>query len=90
MRPDNISPEDWERMPWYAREKAQRRHSVRTVKARSSMPHATTKQTGKPKRRIRVYRVEPGYWEVTDGVSTARTATAQAAWSLLARLEVAS
>jgi len=81
-RPSHINPVDWERMPWHARQRA-----VRTlvVEARRTLKPAPAPEPP-IKRRIRVYRVDRGCWEITDGVSTARTVTAQAAWRLLARL----
>jgi hypothetical protein len=40
-----------------------------------------------PRVKVRVYRIAPGCWEVTNGLTTARTSSAEAAWRLLADLE---
>jgi hypothetical protein len=37
-------------------------------------------------RRIRVYRLRPRLWEMSDGVNTVRAPSAEAAWSLIAKL----
>lgn len=83
MRPPNISEADWARMPWYAREKAVRRRSSTVRVTVEAMPRTTTRV----KRRVRIYKRADGWWEMTNGVSTACTATAAGAWSLLAHLE---
>lgn len=82
-RPPNISEADWARMPWYARERAVRRRSSTVRVTVEAMPRATTRV----KRRVRIYKGADGWWEMTNGVSTARFPSAKAAWSLLAHLE---
>ena len=79
QRPSHITQADWDRMPWYAREKA-----VRAIVRTSHLTVAAMPRAPKPRRRkIRIYRVESHCWEITDGVNTARTASAEAAWRLL-------
>jgi len=87
QRPDNISPATWLRMPWHARQKAQRAAGIPLIVVEDEQPD-TPRMTKapQPRRRIRIHRVEPQCWEITDGVSTARTASAEAAWRLLTDL----
>ena len=80
-RPPHISSKDWAAMPWYARMRASRRAGLHIVVADEQAP--APEPTTRPAPKVRVYRVQPGCWEITNGVSTARTATAQAAWRLL-------
>lgn len=44
------------------------------------------KRGDRPARRIRVYKVGPSLWEMTDGLNTVRTSNAATAWSLIRRL----
>lgn len=80
-RPTHISAQDWQRMSWHARQRAARRAGIYLVPT-----YQETLVTRKPTARqpkVRIYRVAPGCWEISNGVSTARTATARAAWGLL-------
>lgn len=81
-RPAHISEATWLRMPWHARERAVRAvvQAQRTTAA-SAAPILPARH-----RKVRIHRVEPGCWEITNGVSTARTASAQVAWRLLDHL----
>lgn len=44
------------------------------------------KRGQRPGRRIRVYKIGPQLWEMTDGLNTVRTSNAATAWSLIRRL----
>lgn len=80
-RPPHISPQDWQAMSWHARQRAAHRAGIYLVPT-----YQETLVTPKPtvrRPKVRIYRVAPGCWEITNGLSTARTATAQAAWRLL-------
>lgn len=81
-RPPHINGIDWQRMSWHARQRAVRRAGLHLV----SMPQEPSMPAGQPPRRVRVYRVEPGCWEISNGVSAARVMTAEAAWRLLDHL----
>ncbi|MFM1964920.1 MAG: hypothetical protein RL134_645 [Actinomycetota bacterium] len=83
IRPPHISQVDWDRMPWYAREKAARRAGTAIVVVGEQPDRPKMPKAAKQRRRIRIYRVEPYCWEITNGVSTARTFSAEAAWRLL-------
>lgn len=87
-RPPHIRADDWRHMSWHAREKAQRAAGIPRLTVVDEAPdRPRTARAPRLRRRIRVYRVEPCCWEITDGVSTARAASAEVAWRLLAHLE---
>jgi hypothetical protein len=86
-RPPHISEADWLRMSWHARQKAQRAAGIPlSVVDDEELDAPRMTKAPQPRRRIRIHRIEPRCWEITDGVSTARTASAEAAWRLLAHL----
>lgn len=87
-RPTHISPHDWQAMSWHARQRARRRAGLTLVPALTEPPMPRTPTLQRPK--VRIYRLEPGCWEITNGISTARTATAEAAWRLIQLLDAAS
>lgn len=84
FRPPHISAADWARMPWYARMRAERRAGFHLVPTLQETPVPSTPSVARTK--VRIYRVEPGCWEITNGLTTARTATAAGAWRLLEHL----
>ena len=87
------------RMGWYARQQLQRRlngrprptdpddqvlPAVTVIDNRPSLPDTPVVPAALPShRRAQVRRLEPGLWELTNGVSTALTFSAQAAWDLI-------
>lgn len=83
-RPAQITEEQWQRMSWHARQRAARRAGLYLVPTYQETLVPTKPTVRQPK--VRIYRVAPGCWEISNGVSTARTASAEAAWRLLAAL----
>jgi hypothetical protein len=84
-RPPHITVADWQRMSWHARQRAAHRAGLYIVPThQETLVRQTPANKRQPK--VRVYRVAPGCWEITNGISTARTATAQAAWRLFQHL----
>lgn len=81
-RPAHIHPLAWERMSWYARQRATRHTPAPTPPA-----HVTRIDTARPWARVRVFRDAPGRWVVTDGVTTATCATVQTAWRFVSTIK---
>lgn len=80
-RPTHISAQDWQRMSWHARQRAA--HRAGTYLVPTYQETHVTREPALRRPKVRIYRIAPGCWEISNGVSTARTATAQAAWRLL-------
>jgi hypothetical protein len=86
-RPDHITPEDWDHMPWHARRRAAM-STPPTGVVRSITTARSAPRTNEPTRpRVRVYRERPGVWVITNGINIATCKHAEQAWRLLADLD---
>jgi len=84
MRPEQIAPVDWYRMSWYSRQRAYRHLGL------STLPDVEESPERPQHSKLRIHKTADGWWEITNGVSIARTTTVQAAWALVARMQEAS